>query len=145
MLSREVEAVLRLRRARRFLRAALRRRAARWDDALAGYDRLRAIVNACTRLRFCTADDTMEFREKRGPGTRPAGYRRGSRSPSAVAAAQRVVCGHWSTLDLMLRAERADARLGLRVGRARSPRSGWTTGACYQVPSRSPIAPKPFG
>ena len=33
-----------------------------WDDALAGPDRLRVIVNAMTRMRFCTDKGTMEFR-----------------------------------------------------------------------------------
>ena len=38
---------------------------------LTGYDRLRVAVNACTRLRFCTGDGTMEFREKRGAAHAP--------------------------------------------------------------------------
>ena len=33
----------------------------RWDDGLAGWDRLRVIVNAMTRMRFCTPDGAMEF------------------------------------------------------------------------------------
>ena len=50
---------------------ALRRRAATSGATTStGYDRLRAIVNVCTRLRFCTADGAMEFREKRGRGAR---------------------------------------------------------------------------
>src|SRR5664279_4595036 len=47
---------------------------ARWDDKLRGYDRLRVIVNACTRLRFCAADDTMDFGEKRGATHAPEGF-----------------------------------------------------------------------
>lgn len=33
----------------------------RWDPALTGMDRLRTIVNAMTRLRFCSADGVMDF------------------------------------------------------------------------------------
>ncbi|HKB83090.1 MAG TPA: symmetrical bis(5'-nucleosyl)-tetraphosphatase, partial [Burkholderiales bacterium] len=31
-----------------------------WDDALSGYERLRVIINAMTRLRICTPDGRME-------------------------------------------------------------------------------------
>jgi bis(5'-nucleosyl)-tetraphosphatase (symmetrical) len=65
MLSREVEAVLASSSHDQFLLELYGDTPARWDDSLTGNDRLRAIVNACTRLRYCTADDTMEFREKR--------------------------------------------------------------------------------
>ena len=43
-----------------------------------------SIVNACTRMRFCTADGTMEFKEKRGPqhGAAPA-FARGSSTSTA--------------------------------------------------------------
>ena len=45
----------------------------RWDDGLAGWDRLRVIVNAMTRMRFCTPDGAMEFHSN---GVEPpAGYR----------------------------------------------------------------------
>ena len=33
----------------------------RWEDSLTGWDRLRVIVNATTRLRYCRPDSTMEF------------------------------------------------------------------------------------
>jgi bis(5'-nucleosyl)-tetraphosphatase (symmetrical) len=35
---------------------------AQWSDALRGYDRLRVIVNALTRLRFCSADGTLHLK-----------------------------------------------------------------------------------
>ncbi|HVR52264.1 MAG TPA: symmetrical bis(5'-nucleosyl)-tetraphosphatase, partial [Pseudorhodoferax sp.] len=38
----------------------------RWDAGLAGNDRLRVIINALTRLRFCTAEGQMEFETKEG-------------------------------------------------------------------------------
>ena len=48
----------------------------RWRDDLAGYDRLRVAVNACTRLRFCTADGTMELKRKaRTARHAPEGFR----------------------------------------------------------------------
>ena len=62
-------------RADDFLRALYGDEPHQWDDELEGFDRLRAIVNACTRMRFCTADGVMEFKEKRGPHMAPSGFR----------------------------------------------------------------------
>ena len=47
---------------------------AHWSDDLQGMDRLRVVVNALTRLRFCSADGVMEFETKEGAGTAPEGY-----------------------------------------------------------------------
>ena len=113
---------------------------------LAGYDRLRVVVNACTRLRFCTADGTMEFREKRGAAHAPDGYRavvRASR-PAHVRSVT-VVCGHWSTLELMLAPNVLMLDSGLPVGRDAYRRSGCPTGACSRCRARHPVQPKPFG
>jgi hypothetical protein len=60
------------------------------------------IVNACTRLRFCTADDTMELREKRGPGAHAGGFVPWFEHANRRSARTTIVCGHWSTLELML-------------------------------------------
>ena len=38
----------------------------RWDDALAGWDRLRVIVNAMTRMRFCDRQGRIDFATARG-------------------------------------------------------------------------------
>ena len=53
-LAREVEQALTGPRYREFLANLYGDAPDRWDDALAGWDRLRVIVNAMTRLRFCT-------------------------------------------------------------------------------------------
>src|SRR5947199_9785195 len=74
MLSREVTAVLTGPGAAGFLGVLYGDEPRTWRDDLAGIHRLRAIVNVCTRLRFCTEDGTMEFREKRGAEHAPAGF-----------------------------------------------------------------------
>jgi bis(5'-nucleosyl)-tetraphosphatase (symmetrical) len=69
-----------------------------WGDNLAGWDRLRVIVNAMTRLRFCNAAGEMELRAK---GTEaPPGYRPWFelRPPRELP----IICGHWSALGLKL-------------------------------------------
>ena len=102
MLSREVEAVLASDQHDDFLRHLYGDLPARWDDSLTGYDRLRVIVNACTRLRYCAADDTMELAEKRGPAHAPPGFAPWFAHSERKSAGVTVLCGHWSTLDLML-------------------------------------------
>jgi bis(5'-nucleosyl)-tetraphosphatase (symmetrical) len=76
---------------------------AKWDDALEGADRLRCIVNALTRIRFCSADGTMELTATKGAETELPGYMRWFEVPGRKTEDVTVVFGHWSTLGLMLR------------------------------------------
>lgn len=70
----------------------------RWDDALQGIDRLRMIVNALTRLRFCTAEGVMEFETSDGAHAAPAGYLPWYDVPGRKTRDVTVAFGHWSTL-----------------------------------------------
>jgi bis(5'-nucleosyl)-tetraphosphatase (symmetrical) len=74
-----------------------------WRDDLAGYDRLRIIVNAMTRMRLVTRDGTMEFGHKLGPATAPAGYMPWYDHPGRASRGTTVVFGHWAALGLLLR------------------------------------------
>ena len=94
-LAQEVERALAAPDYRKFLKHMYGSRPDEWSEALSGWDRLRVIVNAMTRLRFCTARGKMEFRAKgREP---PAGY-----APWFAFRSDRetIVCGHWSALGL---------------------------------------------
>jgi bis(5'-nucleosyl)-tetraphosphatase (symmetrical) len=143
-LSREVEAVLASERADLFLRELYGDEPRAWQDDLAGFDRLRVVVNACTRLRFCNADGVMEFKEKRGPLTAPAGFRPWFEHEHRASAGKTIVCGHWSTLELRLAPNLLMLDSGCLWG-------GTLTAVrlddrrVYQVPSRAPVTPKPFG
>ncbi len=143
-LSREVEAMLASERADAFLAALYGDEPHGWRDDLAGFDRLRVIVNACTRLRFCTADDVMEFGEKSGPHAAPAGFRPWFEHEARASAGSTIVCGHWSTLELRLAPNLLMLDAGCLWG-------GTLTAVrledrrVYQVPSRLPVTPKPFG
>ena len=102
-LAGEVSAVLRGPHWVDFLRTMYGNRPDRWDDALSGDDRLRAIVNALTRMRFVDAQGRMDFAVKEGAHAAPPGLvpwfdAAGRRSADVV-----MVCGHWSTLGLLLR------------------------------------------
>ncbi len=98
-LASEVEAALRGPGYRDFLAHLYGSQPARWDDALAGWDRLRVIVNAMTRMRFCSTAGEMELRASGAespPGYRPwFEYRPGGERTT-------LVCGHWSALGLRL-------------------------------------------
>ena len=142
MLSREVEAKLASDDATRFLSVLYGDEPHLWRDDLDGDDRLRAIVNVCTRLRFCTPEGRMEFREKRGAEHAPPGYLPWFSHPERRSARVTVVCGHWSTLDLMLAPNVAMLDSGCVWGgpltALRLPDR-----RVFQVPSRRPVAPKP--
>ena len=75
----------------------------RWSDDLRGYDRLRVIVNALTRLRFCSADGVMEFDTKDSAEAAPAGFIPWFEVPGRRSAGTPVAFGHWSTLGALQR------------------------------------------
>ena len=70
----------------------------RWRDDLQGMERLRVIINALTRLRFCTADGEMEFDTKDGRDGAPPGFMPWFDVPCRATAADTIAFGHWSTL-----------------------------------------------
>jgi len=72
----------------------------RWDDGLEGWDRLRFIINAFTRMRFCTDDGGLEFAHNGPPEQAPD-----TLTPWYAATGNRLdpqratlITGHWSRL-----------------------------------------------
>jgi bis(5'-nucleosyl)-tetraphosphatase (symmetrical) len=86
-----------------FLRQMYGNLPAKWDDALQGADRLRCIINALTRIRFCTEDGTMDLSASKGVETALPGYMPWFDVPNRKTRDVTVVFGHWSTLGLTLR------------------------------------------
>lgn len=74
-----------------------------WSDDLAGVERLRVIVNAMTRLRFCTAEGRMDFASSEGADQTPAGLMPWFEVPGRKSANEAIAFGHWSTLGLQNR------------------------------------------
>jgi len=141
-LAREVETALAGPASEAFLGALYGDEPHAWRDELRGDDRLRAIVNALTRLRFCTAEGRMDFREKRGARHAPPGFAPWFAHPERRTADALVVCGHWSTLELMLAPNVLMLDSGCLWGGALSA-IRLPDRRVYQVPSRSPIARAP--
>lgn len=90
---------------------------ARWDDAMQGVDRWRVIVNALTRIRFCTEDGTMDFRVKEGADAAPPGHAPWFSIASRRTAGVPVAFGHWSTIGLIDRPDLLSLDTGCVWGR----------------------------
>jgi bis(5'-nucleosyl)-tetraphosphatase (symmetrical) len=100
-LSKEVSAALTAPDYREFLAHMWGSEPDAWRDDLTGWDRLRVVVNAMTRMRFVTPDGRMEFRAPgaKGPPERgPANCYPWFEVPGRKSAKTAIVCGHWSAL-----------------------------------------------
>ncbi|MBK7002152.1 MAG: symmetrical bis(5'-nucleosyl)-tetraphosphatase [Rhodoferax sp.] len=102
-LAREVETLLQSPHASDFFHGMYRNTPTLWDDALTGIDRLRTIVNALTRLRFCTVQGEMEFKTKEGAAAAPDGFLPWFDVPGRATQDVVVAFGHWSTLGRLNR------------------------------------------
>ncbi|MES2991663.1 MAG: symmetrical bis(5'-nucleosyl)-tetraphosphatase [Pseudomonadota bacterium] len=102
-LAGEVEALLRGRELSDFLPQMYGDQPARWDDTLAGAERLRFVINVLTRTRFVAADGTLDLVTKDGVGSAPPGYHPWFDVPGRRTAGTPIACGHWATLGLISR------------------------------------------
>ena len=97
LLGKEVQAALSGLHYRDFLKNMYGSKPEEWNEGLARWDRLRLIVNAMTRMRFCTPEGRMDLKAK--SKSAPRGYvpwfeLRKDKEP--------IVFGHWSALGLKL-------------------------------------------
>lgn len=97
----EVEQALRGRNRQNLLRNMYGDRPA-WSPGLRGTDRLRAIINIFTRMRYCSPRGRIAFEEKGPPGTQQPGLYPWFAVPGRVERGLKLVCGHWSSLDLFI-------------------------------------------
>lgn len=102
-LAAEVEALLRGPDLAGFLPQMYGNQPARWSEDLRGPDRWRHVINVLTRIRFCHADGTLDFKVKEGPDAAPPGLVPWFEFPGRASQTARVAFGHWSTLGLVNR------------------------------------------
>ena len=102
-LAHEVESILQSPALGDFLHEMYGDEPAAWAETLTGNARLRVIVNALTRLRFCNAQGEMEFAAKEGANSAPAGFMPWFEVPHRQTAGVTVAFGHWSTLGWLNR------------------------------------------
>ena len=100
-LAREVEAELQSERLAKFLPQMYGNEPARWSDDLHGPDRWRLVINALTRIRFCSDDGSMEFKTKGDAATAPPGHAPWFDVAWRRSAGTPIAFGHWSTLGLI--------------------------------------------
>lgn len=101
--AREVQAVLRSPDWADFMSVMYGDEPSRWDDSLHGDDRLRAIVNVLTRMRYIGADGRLDLASTEHPDHAPAGLSPWFEMPGRRSAGKTIVFGHWSTLGLVNR------------------------------------------
>ena len=99
-LGHEVQSALQAPNYRDFLKHMYGNDPKRWDDKLTGWDRLRVITNAMTRLRICSADGEMEFKFKGELQNIPDGYQPWFELSQRASVNTPIVFGHWSALGL---------------------------------------------
>lgn len=143
-LAAEVEAVLRGPDLGDFVRTMYGNAPDRWSESLTGHERLRAIVNALTRLRFCTEEGVMEFESKDGAATAPESYMPWFDVPGRKTAGATVAFGHWSTLGWLSRPDLMSTDTGCVWGGCLSAvRLGATNGARELIQVKCPQAQSP--
>lgn len=102
-LAAEVEAALRGPDLDGFLSRMYGNEPAQWSDALTGAARLRVVVNALTRLRFCTPEGVMDLKASGRPDQAPPGHLPWFDVPGRRTAGDCIAFGHWSTLGYLRR------------------------------------------
>ena len=70
-----------------------------WSDELTGLDRLRAITNYLTRMRFCDENSKLDLKSKEGINTAEKGFAPWFNYPSKVPKDCHIVFGHWAALE----------------------------------------------
>ncbi|MEX0429879.1 symmetrical bis(5'-nucleosyl)-tetraphosphatase [Spiribacter insolitus] len=73
---------------------------ASWSAELSGWPKLRFIINAFTRMRFCRADGRLDFSDNGPPEEAPDGLYPWYETPGRRLQAEEttVISGHWSRL-----------------------------------------------
>lgn len=99
-LAREVETELRgsHSRADRYFANMYGNKPPCWSPKLEGYDRLRVITNAFTRMRALTYANELDCNFKAGLADIPNGLRAWFEAPNRQNLSHKIVFGHWSAL-----------------------------------------------
>ena len=96
----EVEEVLAGEHAAAFLAHLYGNEASVEEAAECGWGHLRYTLNALTRIRYVTGDGRLDLSFAGAPERRPEGLVPWFSAPARQSRGERVVFGHWATLDL---------------------------------------------
>lgn len=109
-----------------------------WQNDLGSWDRLRVVVNAMTRMRFCSLSGAMEFHAKGQPEDAPNGYLPWFAIPERASRDHTIICGHWSALGLHIDDGVCALDTGCLWG-GRLTAMRLEDRRIFQVPSRQPM------
>jgi bis(5'-nucleosyl)-tetraphosphatase (symmetrical) len=92
----EVEQILKSEDFSAFIEAMFGNQPQKWDSSLSGFDRYRFIVNAFTRMRYCSTNGELDFSVK----THPSDVNDSDLRPwfDFFQGKHRVAFGHWAAL-----------------------------------------------
>lgn len=99
-LARELEAALARSDRHDFLANMYGNRPALWRRDLEGWERLRFITNALTRMRYVDAAGAIDLSEDGPPGSQAAGLVPWFAAPGRRSRGARILFGHWASLEL---------------------------------------------
>ncbi len=100
MLAGEVQAALRGNERRDFLANMYGNEPDRWVDALDGWQRLRFITNALTRIRYVDSDGRLNLTENGPPGSQPDSLAPWYESNTRRSHGEPIIFGHWASLQI---------------------------------------------
>lgn len=96
----EVTQILRSEHYRELLRNLYGNKPRKWSKDLAGWKRIRFIINVLTRLRFVDYKGRLDFDHTGPPGTQAAGLLPWFKHPYRQQLLATIVFGHWSALGV---------------------------------------------
>ncbi|AFZ82903.1 symmetrical bis(5'-nucleosyl)-tetraphosphatase [Candidatus Kinetoplastidibacterium crithidiae] len=103
-LASEIQELLRSANWQKTIKKIFGNKVTQWNEDLTGGKRIRAIVNALTRIRFCNADGSMNFSQKKSPENRETKQLiPWFNMPDRATKNIKIVFGHWSSLGLFIK------------------------------------------
>jgi bis(5'-nucleosyl)-tetraphosphatase (symmetrical) len=97
-LAHEVETVLRSDSVTVFFKNMYGNLPDRWDEHLAGMERMRCIINFFTRMRFCYVDGRIDLAYKGEIAGKPQDLIPWFDVPDRVNVNEKIIFGHWAAL-----------------------------------------------
>lgn len=70
-----------------------------WHTELTGWDRIRFIINAFTRMRFCDATGVLDFSLKESSQVVPPSLAPWFSLPQRIPIQEKILFGHWAALQ----------------------------------------------
>jgi bis(5'-nucleosyl)-tetraphosphatase (symmetrical) len=96
----EVQAALAGDGASKFLSNMYGNQPDRWKNSLSGWERLRFITNALTRIRYVGAKGQLDMQASGAPGSQPDALVPWFEANKRRSKGERIIFGHWATLQL---------------------------------------------